>query len=82
MNKQASKTSTKAAGTRTGRTKLNYSLYVQYQDREYDMADLKQLILEKCEAEEMDPKDLRIYVKPDENKAYYVCAGGSSSIAL
>lgn len=83
MNKQASKTSTKkASGTRTGRTKLNYSLYLQYQDREYDMADLKELILEKCEAEEMDPKDLRIYVKPDDNKAYYVCAGGSSSIAL
>ena len=83
MNKQASKTSTKkAAGTRTGRTKLNYSLYLQYQDREYDMADLKELILEKCEAEEMKPKNLRIYVKPDDNKAYYVCAGGSSSIAL
>lgn len=83
MNKQASKTSTKkAAGTRTRRTKLNYSLYLQYQDREYDMADLKELILEKCEAEEMDPKNLRIYVKPDDNKAYYVCAGGSSSIAL
>mgnify|MGYP005775114643 FL=1 len=83
MNKQASKTSTKkASGTRTGRTKLNYSLYLQYQDREYDMADLKELILEKCEAEEMDPKNLRIYVKPDDNKAYYVCAGGSSSIAL
>ena len=62
--------------------KLNYSLYLQYQDREYDMADLKELILEKCEAEEMDPKNLRIYVKPDDNKAYYVCAGGSSSIAL
>ena len=47
MNKQASKTSTKkAAGTRTGRTKLNYSLYLQYQDREYDMADLKELILD------------------------------------
>ena len=83
MNKQAAKTSTKkTAGTRTGRTKLNYSLYLQYQDREYDMADLKELILEKCEAEEMDPKNLRIYIKPDDNKAYYVCAGGSSSIAL
>ena len=83
MNKQASKTSTKkTAGTRTGRTKLNYTLYLQYQDREYSMSDLKELVLEKCEAEEMDPKNLRIYVKPDDNKAYYVCAGGSSSIAL
>ena len=39
-------------------------------------------LMEKCEAEEMDPKDLRIYVKPEENKAYYTCAGGSNSIAL
>ena len=46
------------------------------------MPELKELILEKCEAEEMDPKDLRIYVKPEENKAYYTCAGGSNSIAL
>ena len=46
------------------------------------MPELKELILEKCEAEEMDPKDLRIYVKPEENRAYYICAGGSSSIAL
>ena len=59
-----------------------YTLYLQYQNREYNMADLTKQILEKCEAEEMDPKDLRIYVKPEENRAYYICAGGSSSIAL
>lgn len=46
------------------------------------MADLTKQILEKCEAEKMDPADLRIYVKPEDGKAYYVCAGGNSSVAL
>lgn len=41
-----------------------YTLYLQYQNREYNMADLTKQILEKCEAEKMDPADLRIYVKP------------------
>lgn len=83
MNKQTAKTGRKKTGTGTSRrTKPNYTLYLQYQDREYSMADLKELILEKCEAEEMDPTGLKIYVKPDDNRAYYVCAGGSSSIAL
>lgn len=82
MKKETTKTNSKTAGTRTKRTQLNYTLYLQYQDQEYSMPELKELILEKCEAEEMDPKDLRIYVKPEENRAYYICAGGSSSIAL
>ena len=82
MQKQTAKTTRKTAGTKTKRTELNCTLYLQYQDREYSMPELKELILEKCEAEEMDPKDLRIYVKPEENKAYYTCAGGSNSIAL
>lgn len=59
-----------------------YTLYLQYQNREYNMADLTKQILEKCEAEKMDSADLRIYVKPEDGKAYYVCAGGSSSVAL
>lgn len=82
MKKQTAKTTRKTAGTKTKHTELNCTLYLQYQDREYSIPELKELILEKCEAEEMDPKDLRIYVKPEENKAYYTCAGGSNSIAL
>lgn len=82
MKKQTAKTSNKTAAAKSKRTQLNCTLYLQYQDREYSMPELKELILEKCEAEEMDPKDLRIYVKPEENRAYYICAGGSNSIAL
>lgn len=57
-------------------------IYLQFQNCEYDILDIKKQILEKCEAEEMDSADLRIYVKPEDGKAYYVCAGGSSSVAL
>lgn len=86
------KTSTSAKTTKTAktaspaarakRTQPEISFYLQYADREYSFAEIRQLVLDKCKAEEMDPKDLRIYVKPGDDKAYYTCAGGSSSIAL
>ena len=86
------KTSTSAKTTKTAktaspaarakRTQPEISFYLQYADREYSFAEIRQLVLDKCEAEEMDPKDLRIYVKTGDDKAYYTCAGGSSSIAL
>ena len=79
------KETVKAVETSTQKTKKEakeYTLYLQYQNREYNMADLTKQILEKCEAEKMDPADLRIYVKPEDGKAYYVCAGGNSSVAL
>ena len=86
------KTSTSAKTTKTAKTaspaarakrpQPEISFYLQYADREYSFAEIRQLVLDKCEAEEMDPKDLRIYVKPGDDKAYYTCAGGSSSIAL
>lgn len=73
---------TAAPAARAKRTQPEISFYLQYADREYSFAEIRQLVLDKCEAEEMDPKDLRIYVKPGDDKAYYTCAGGSSSIAL
>ncbi len=71
-----------APAARATRTQPEVSFYLQYANREYSFAEIRQLVLDKCEAEEMDPKDLRIYVKPGDDKAYYTCAGGSSSIAL
>lgn len=77
---KTAKTASPAAQAK--RTQPEISFYLQYADREYSFAEIRQLVLDKCEAEEMDPKDLRIYVKPGDDKAYYTCAGGSSSIAL
>ena len=35
-----------------------------------------------AEPEGMDSSDLKIYVKPEDKKAYYACAGGTGAIEL
>lgn len=59
-----------------------YDLYIQYQGADYNAEELAAQILEKCKAEGMDSTDLKIYVKPEDRKAYYACAGGHSYIEL
>ena len=59
-----------------------YDLFIQYQNGEYDAAVLVEKILDKCKAEGMDSSDLKIYVKPEDKKAYYACAGGTGAIEL
>ena len=48
-----------------------YDLYIQYQGADYNAEELASQILEKCKAEGMDSADLKIYVKPEDKKAYY-----------
>ena len=57
-------------------------MFLQYQNFEFGIGDIAESILEKCSAEHMDSADLKIYVKPEDKKAYYVCAGGNSFIDL
>lgn len=59
-----------------------YDLFIQYQNGEYDAAVLAEKVLDKCKAEGMDSSDLKIYVKPEDKKAYYACAGGTGAIEL
>ena len=59
-----------------------YDLFIQYQNGEYDAAVLAEKILDKCKAEGMDSSDLKIYVKPEDKKAYYARAGGTGAIEL
>lgn len=59
-----------------------YDMFIQYQNLEFDITDLTARILDKCSAENMEAADLKIYVKPEDQKAYYVCRGGNSSIDL
>ena len=59
-----------------------YEMFLQYQNLEFGIGDIAESILEKCSAEHMDSADLKIYVKPEDKKAYYVCAGGNSFIDL
>ena len=59
-----------------------YDLFIQYQNGEYDAAVLAEKILDKCKTEGIDSSDLKIYVKPEDKKAYYACAGGTGAIEL
>ena len=59
-----------------------YEMFLQYQNFEFGIGDIAKSILEKCSAKHMDSADLKIYVKPEDKKAYYVCAGGNSFIDL
>ena len=59
-----------------------YDMFLQYQNLEFDITDLTARILDKCVSENMDSSYLKIYVKPEDSKAYYVCAGGNSFIDL
>ena len=62
--------------------KPEYEILIQYQKEEYKAEELAERILEKCKAEGMDTTDLKIYVKPEDKKAYYACAGGNSYVEL
>ena len=60
----------------------SYEMFLQYQNAEFRIENIAQRVLEKCTAEGMDSSELKIYVKPEDRKAYYACAGGSSYIDL
>ena len=60
----------------------SYEMFLQYQNAEVRIENIAQRVLEKCTAEGMDSSELKIYVKPEDRKAYYACAGGSSYIDL
>ena len=60
----------------------NCPLFIQYQGNEYSAENIIRQIREKCGSEGMDPANLRVYVKPEDGKAYFACAGGNGFIAL
>lgn len=62
--------------------KPEYEILIQYQKEEYKTEELAERILEKCKAEGMDTTNLKIYIKPEDKKAYYACAGGTSYVEL
>lgn len=59
-----------------------FDFYIQYQNSQYDADEIVGRIYDKCEADGMDASGLKIYVKPEDRKAYYACTGGNSFIEL
>lgn len=80
--KQQRKTETvqaSAAVTPAAKTEVNF--YIQYQDKEYLEKEIIAKVKEKYQAEglaDKDVKSLAIYLKPEDNKAYYTVDGGIS----
>ena len=59
-----------------------YEMFLQYQNCEFVIEEIGQRILDKCAADGMDSSALKIYIKPEDRKAYYSCTGGNSFIEL
>ena len=59
-----------------------YDMFLQYQNLEFDITDLTARILDKCASENMDSSDLKIYVKPEDSKAYYVCGRAGTALSI
>lgn len=61
------------------------AFYIQYQDKEYLASEIEEKIKEKCLAAGLAAsalKELSIYVKPEDQKAYYTCGEENGFIEL
>ncbi len=55
-------------------------VFVEVYDHKYDMEEVREKVLQVLKSEpEERIADLKIYVKPEDNKAYYTAAGGEIS---
>ena len=48
------------------------AMKVQFGEREYDIDAIKSIILEACKGKVKSVKNVEIYVKPEDNAAYYI----------
>ena len=80
-----SKTDAKTA-KRTSAAVKSPSIFIQHQGKEVSQEDLINKIVDKWCAEEgkkaSSIKELNIYIKPEDNAAYYVINGQGSSVGL
>lgn len=82
----AEKTAEKKTTTRTSSKAKLANIYVQYDNREAEQTDLLRRIIENWVSEtgkkETAIKTFDVYIKPEDNAAYYVINGQGSSITL
>lgn len=79
-------TEPKKTATKIPTAVKNAGVYVQFDNKENELEALKNRIVEKwCADEGHKPsaiKEMNIYIKPEDNAAYYVINGQGSSIEL
>ncbi|MBR1471447.1 MAG: hypothetical protein IJ600_07380 [Lachnospiraceae bacterium] len=60
--------------------KAKVAVYVEVADRQYDLDEVKERVRKDYEAgNKGEMKDLKLYVKPEDGKAYYTVNGGKVS---
>lgn len=81
----ATTVSTAAAPAPVERVCEQVDFFIQYQNQEYLEREILEKIKEKCKAEGTEitgAEKLSVYLKPEDQKAYYTYAGISGSIDL
>lgn len=65
--------------------KEQIDFFIQYQDQEYLEKDILQKIKEKCKSEGIEitaNEKLSVYLKPEEQKAYYTYPGNNGFVEV
>ena len=83
VKKAVKKTTEKAATAKKtvakAATKKSFKISIQYAEKDYSIADLEKIATDvwvyDCGKKAADLKDIELYVKPEENKVYYVFNG-------
>lgn len=86
----AKKTTTKTATKATAKTttkkpaakKATEKIVIQFAGSEFDLDAVKASVKDAVKAEKIKATDLKIYIKPEDNKAYYVAGESTGSIDL
>ena len=78
VNKEANKKETAETG-RTTKKEATAEVYIQFMGREVYtkniLSNVRRIWTDELGKKEKDLKDIKIYIKPEENKAYYVING-------
>jgi len=80
----AKKTTTKKTTTTKKSTtkKATEKIVIQFAGSEFDLDAIKASVKDAVKAEKIKATDLKIYIKPEDNKAYYVAGESTGSIDL
>lgn len=71
--KKAAKTTEKKTTTR--KTNVKSEMFIQYDGNQVDSAALLERVQADCASEGVKVKELKLYIKPEDNACYYVANG-------
>lgn len=75
VKEESSETKTAAKKTTAKPAKVECELYIQYNGNQLDQAVLLERVEEDCINQGISVKELKLYLKPEDNACYYVANG-------